>query len=100
MLAQVLSYAASLVPEVTDDPEAIDEAMKLGYNWAQGPFEMIDAIGGERFRAILDEEGLPVPPFLAAAAGRGFYRVSDGRLEDLRHDGAYHPVHRPAVWYA
>jgi 3-hydroxyacyl-CoA dehydrogenase len=94
VLARVLAYAASLVPEVTDDPEAIDEAMKLGYNWAQGPFEMIDEIGIDEFCQILAEEDPPAPAFLEAAAGRGFYRAAGGRLEDLRHDGAYHPVRR------
>ena len=94
VLTRVLSYAASLVPEVSDDPEAIDEAMKLGYNWAQGPFEMIDALGADRLRQALGEGGLPVPAFLEAAGGRSFYRAEAGRLEGLRHDGAYHPVDR------
>ncbi len=93
VLAQVLSYAASLVPEVTDDPEAIDEAMKLGYNWSQGPFEMIDALGGARLRDGLRTEGLPVPPLLAAEEAP-FYRSSGGQLEVLRSDGAHHPVRR------
>ena len=95
VLAKVLTYAASLIPEVGEDPEAIDEAMKLGYNWTQGPFEMIDELGVDRFRESLAEEGLPVPAFLASAAGRSFYRAANGRLEHLRHDGAYHPVDRP-----
>jgi len=95
VLAKVLTYAAALIPEVGDDPEAIDEAMKLGYNWTQGPFEMIDELGVDRFRESVAEEGLPVPAFLEAAAGRSFYRAENGRLEDLRHDGAYHPVDRP-----
>ena len=94
VLAKVLSYAASLIPEVGDDPEAVDEAMKLGYNWAQGPFEMIDALGVDWLRATLADEGLSVPAFLEAAAGRSFYRVEDGALQDLRHDGQYHPVDR------
>jgi len=93
--AKVLAYAASLVPEVTDDPDAIDEAMRLGYNWAQGPFEMIDALGVERFRRGLERDGLPVPAFLATAGSRGFYRAKAGSLEALRPDGAYRPVTRP-----
>jgi 3-hydroxyacyl-CoA dehydrogenase len=95
VLARVLSYAASLVPEVTDDPDAIDEAMKLGYNWARGPFEMIDALGVHRFRARLERDGLAVPAFLSSAAGHSFYRAEAGRLADLRGDGAYRPVVRP-----
>jgi 3-hydroxyacyl-CoA dehydrogenase len=95
VLARVLAYAAALVPEVTEDPDAIDEAMKLGYNWTQGPFEMIDALGADWFCASLARDGLAVPPVLAAAAGGSFYRADAGRLEDLRLDGAYHPVRRP-----
>ncbi len=95
VLARVLSYAASLVPGVTEDPDAIDEAMKLGYNWTWGPFEMIDALGGDWFCAGLKRGGLAVPPFLDAAAGRSVYRAVAGRLEDLRADGNYHPVVRP-----
>ena len=49
ILSRSLSYAASLIPEVGDDPVAIDDAMKLGYNWIQGPFELIDEIGVDRF---------------------------------------------------
>ncbi|HCV88733.1 MAG TPA: 3-hydroxyacyl-CoA dehydrogenase, partial [Alphaproteobacteria bacterium] len=45
VLGRVLAYAASLVPEVTVSPQDIDDAMKLGFNWQRGPFEMIDAIG-------------------------------------------------------
>jgi len=49
ILSRSLSYAAALIPEVGDDPVAIDDAMKLGYNWIQGPFELIDEIGVDRF---------------------------------------------------
>ena len=45
VLSQTLVYAASLVPEIADDIVSVDEAMKLGYNRKQGPFEMIDALG-------------------------------------------------------
>ena len=45
VLARVLHYAAGLIPDVTTNPQDIDDAMKLGFNWQRGPFEMIDAIG-------------------------------------------------------
>ena len=78
VLSRTLTYAASLIPEVGDDPVPVDDAMKLGYNWIQGPFEMIDAIGVDRFIARLDADGMEVPAFLREAAGASFYRVSDG----------------------
>ena len=90
-----LAYAASLVPEISDDPEAVDRALRLGYNWKFGPFELIDRLGGPWFAAALEKAGLPVPPLVAAAAGRPFYRTEAGRLEVLGLDGAYRPVVRP-----
>ena len=50
ILSNTLCYAASLVPGVNESLVAVDDAMKLGYNWIQGPFEMIDAIGVDAFR--------------------------------------------------
>ncbi len=45
VMSKTLSYAASLVPEVSDDIVAIDTAMREGYNWKYGPFELLDQIG-------------------------------------------------------
>jgi 3-hydroxyacyl-CoA dehydrogenase len=45
VLSRTLAYAAGLVPEVADDIVAVDEAMRLGYNWKYGPFELIDKLG-------------------------------------------------------
>jgi 3-hydroxyacyl-CoA dehydrogenase len=92
VLARTLTYAAALVPEITDEPAAIDEAMKLGYNWTQGPFEMIDALGVDCFRKRLEGEGLPVPGFLQAARGRPLYRAKDSHLQYLNAEGHYRAV--------
>ena len=48
VLGPTLAYAASLVGEAADDVRAIDTAMKLGYNWSYGPFELIDRLGSEQ----------------------------------------------------
>ena len=95
VLSRTLSYAASLIPEVGDDPVGIDDAMKLGYNWIQGPFEMLDAIGVDTFVARLQRDGLTVPPYLAEAAGSGFYRAADGRLESRQAGGSWQAIRRP-----
>lgn len=96
VLGRTLAYAASLVPEIADDVVAVDRAMQLGYNWKNGPFEMIDAIGAERLAVLLQAEGQPVPPLLATAAkAGGFYRVREGTLEYLTVEGEYRPVTRP-----
>ena len=62
VLAHALGYAASLVPDVSDEVVPIDEAMKLGYGWSRGPFEMIDSLGAGWFRDVLAAEDFPVPP--------------------------------------
>ncbi len=96
VLSRTLAYAASLVPEVDDGPLGIDDAMKLGYNWIQGPFELLDEIGVDAFIGRLEADGVEAPGFLAEAAGASFYRVADGRLEARRHGGAWQPIERPA----
>jgi len=95
VLSRSLSYAAALIPEVGDDPVAIDDAMKLGYNWIQGPFEMLDEIGVDRFIERLEAEQRPVPEFLAEARGSSFYHVADGALQARRHGGKWQAIQRP-----
>jgi len=95
VLSRTLSYAASLIPEVGDDPVGIDDAMKLGYNWIQGPFEMLDKIGVDAFIERLEAEQLPVPGFLAEARGSSFYRVADGALQARRQGGEWQAIQRP-----
>jgi len=95
VLAHTLAYAASLVPEIADSIVAVDEGMKLGYNWKQGPFELIDRLGTVWFAELCRSEGIPVPPLVDAAAGRPFYRVEDGKLQHLTTAGVYDTVVRP-----
>ena len=45
VMGHTLAYAATLIPEATDEITAIDEAMRLGYNWKWGPFELLDMLG-------------------------------------------------------
>jgi 3-hydroxyacyl-CoA dehydrogenase len=92
VLLQTLSYAASLVPEIADDIAAVDEAMRLGYVWKRGPFEMIDAIGVDVFAAELKKENMPVPPLVAL--GKPFYKVDGGKLLQLGIKGEYTAVVR------
>lgn len=90
VLSKTLSYAASLVPEIADDIAAVDEAMKLGYNWKQGPFEMIDALGAAWFAAKLAEEGIAVPELLEKVGEGSFYKLEDGKRYYFGTDGKYH----------
>jgi len=95
VLIPVMSYAASLVPEIADDVVSVDDAMKLGFSWKWGPFELIDKVGAAWLAQKLAADGKPVPAILTLAGDRSFYRVEGGRRQALGLDGAYHDVARP-----
>lgn len=91
IMGGTLVYAAALVGEIADDIVNIDRAMKWGYAWGMGPFEMLDAIGTGAFIAKLEAGGHPVPKMLRVLRDAGadsFYRTDGG--EYLGLDGGYH----------
>ena len=95
-MSGTLAYTAGLVPEIAGDVEAVDRAMRLGYAWKRGPFEMIDSVGAGWFADKLAQEGREVPPLLQAAAeAGGFYRIADGRATHLAGGGTHVPLTRP-----
>jgi len=55
VISKIIKYSSSLVPGITKDFNDIDEAMRLGFNWAKGPFEMLEEIGVENFFNKVDE---------------------------------------------
>ncbi len=54
VISQIIKYASSLVPGITNKFNDIDEAMRLGFNWALGPFEMLKSIGVKIFFNRID----------------------------------------------
>ena len=54
VISKIIKYASSLVPGITDKFNDIDEAMRLGFNWAMGPFEMLKSIGVKNFFERID----------------------------------------------
>ena len=54
VLSKIIKYASSLVPEITKEFNDIDEAMRLGFNWSKGPFEMLKEIGVKNFFEKID----------------------------------------------
>lgn len=84
VMAETLGYTASLVPEISDSIADVDEAMRLGYNWKYGPFELIDRMGedGESgpkwFAAKLQEMGKEVPQVLTDIGDGNFYKIEEG----------------------
>ncbi len=95
VLSQTLAYACEVAAQIADTIPDIDEAMRTGFNWERGPFEMLDALGAKAVADRLAAEGAAVPPLLAqAAAAGGAYRIADGRRQALGFDGAWHDVVR------
>ena len=95
-LARVLAYAADLIPAVTTSPQDIDDAMKLGFNWVRGPFELIDALGAKTVAELITEAGLDIPMSITASIANGpFYAVASNTLNVMTFTGA--PTYAPVV---
>ena len=92
VMGGTLCYAAELIPEIADDVVNVDRAMRWGFNWAKGPFELLDALGPDRVIDRLEAEDQPLPKMLGALrkAGAGRFYREDGTC--LGANGAFHPV--------
>ena len=55
VISKIIKYSSSLVPGVTKEFNDIDEAMRLGFNWSKGPFEMLEEIGVDNFFNKIDD---------------------------------------------
>ncbi len=90
-----LAYAASLAPKIADGPDAVDDAMRGGYGWSIGPFEMIDRLGPDWLAGVIAASGETLPPYLALAAERGgFHSIRDRIRTALLPDGGTAPRRR------
>jgi 3-hydroxyacyl-CoA dehydrogenase len=80
-LSETCLYAARRVPEISDHVVDVDRAMRWGFGWELGPFELIDAIGDKAFAAQVQKEGRTLPPVLEkllASGRKGFYESEKG----------------------
>jgi 3-hydroxyacyl-CoA dehydrogenase len=78
-LSDLWTYAANRVPEISDSIVEIDRAMKLGFNWELGPFELWDAAGVEATVNRMKKEGKPVAANVERllASGRKSWYLDD-----------------------
>lgn len=76
-LRDTLIYTFNRIPEIADDIVNIDNAMKWGFNWELGPFEMLDALGVPYFVERAEKDGVPVPAGLKTI--EKFYKFENGR---------------------
>lgn len=95
LLKQVLVYSAEKVGEIAESIQAIDEAMRWGFNWELGPFETWDAIGVRKSVARMEAEGLAVPRWVKERLEAGqetFYERDDGVVRAAAVDGGWTEV--------
>src|SRR5690349_14321131 len=81
-LSRTLAYAAKRIPEIADNVVEVDRAMRWGFGWELGPFEVWDAIGVEKSVARMKEEGLAIPANveqMLAAGATSFYKKDNGQ---------------------
>ena len=81
MLAASFSYSAMRLGEICDQAAEIDLAVCWGFNWELGPFEVWDTLGFRKVTERMQEEGLPLPPWvteLYASGAESLYLVEDG----------------------
>lgn len=101
VMLKTLHYAASLIPEISDDIYSVDAAMQMGYNWKYGPFQMIDKLaaqgksGTEIFAGALQQAGMSVPPIIAQSLGKKLYDTQDGKRQQFSIGGKFTPVPIP-----
>lgn len=77
----LFAYVSHRIPEITDALYKIDDAMKAGFGWGHGPFQIWDAVGLERGIAMAQESGAEVAAWVTEMAKSGltsFYAVKDG----------------------
>ena len=80
-LSEMCLYAARRVPEISDNVVDVDRAMRWGFAWELGPFEIIDAIGVKAFAGQVQKEGRALPQVIekVLSSGRkGFYESEKG----------------------
>ncbi len=74
-MLDTLAYAARRLGEITDSPADIDKAMRWGFGWELGPFQIWDTLGFDRVRCDMNDAGVLLPAWVAEMpAGAGFYQ--------------------------
>ena len=79
--AHLFAYVQNRIPEITDELYKIDDAMKAGFGWEHGPFQIWDAIGVEKGIELMKAEGLEVASWVTdmiASGSTSFYTVKEG----------------------
>lgn len=82
LILSTLSYSARRVPEIADCIYEVDNAMKWGFGWEIGPFQIMEGIGLEKLSLLMREENIKVPPLIERVLSEGkkkFYEIKNGK---------------------
>ena len=96
LIASAAIYSANRIPEISDTIVGIDNAMKWGYAWEAGPFEIWDNLGVKKLVEAMEKDGLTVPENvkkMVAGGNESFYKIEKG--QKMFYDfasGSYKPV--------
>jgi 3-hydroxyacyl-CoA dehydrogenase len=100
VLSETCLYAARLMPEIANSIVDIDRAIRWGFAWELGPFEMWDTIGVERMAKALQAEGKKLPPLVEkvlASPAKSFYETEKGTTRYFDYaSGQMRPVEEPS----
>jgi len=77
VISKIILYSSSLVPQITKEYNDIDEALRLGFNWSMGPFEMLESIGLDNFFSKI--ESVANNPFLESLKKNSSKKFYDER---------------------
>jgi len=96
IIKKTILYASSLVPGVTENFNDIDDAMKCGFNWSKGPFEILNEIGIENFVSKLNQDE-EVPSFIQQLIDQknSLFKIADNDLEYFHPKKFYTSMQRP-----
>jgi 3-hydroxyacyl-CoA dehydrogenase len=101
-ISQMCVYAARRIPEISDSVADVDRAMRWGFAWELGPFELWDTLGVPAMAARLTQEGVPLPPLvtqLLASGKSSFYENKSGEVSvfDLASGSFTKPSEPPGI---
>jgi 3-hydroxyacyl-CoA dehydrogenase len=94
VVSQLMAYCAQMIESSSDDLVSIDRAMRWGFAWEIGPFEVWDALGLPSTCKRMKEEGLSLPSWVEELSelGQTFYRSQSARIYQATSRRTYSPV--------
>ncbi|WP_372792888.1 3-hydroxyacyl-CoA dehydrogenase/enoyl-CoA hydratase family protein [Lutibacter sp.] len=79
--AAMFGYVQNRIPEISDELYRLDDAMKAGFGWEHGPFEIWDSIGIEKGIELMQAENIPVANWVTEmlkSENKTFYTIKEG----------------------